>query len=282
MKKTAIIFVLIILSIFFIQKSFVFAEDKTFNVVYTNAVMVDCIDTDKYIEYRKSVQKYYLKKNAREIDEDFTQYMTPACLPYAKYIKDFDKKAQNHYINVLKKEDLPLSVHFRVKVNNKGEIESKYNVYCHSYENFDIINAENEECKRVLKIADDIKLQKFDKTMEYNYLIFDTNFLNFKSDTKPPKVISSMPVGFGNNEGIVENSTENNSENGNKNSNESNNENNSENSIGNGVENGGDKKIIKKTEVLPKATPVPIKTFETTPPEYLKKYYERLFYRQGI
>ncbi len=261
MKKNLYVIILffIFLSVFFFKKSSAFAENKTFQVVYTNSVLKECIDTEKFLEYRKIVEKHYLKKNAHEIDEDFTYYMTPVCLPYSLYIKNFDKKATKYYTNFIKKSDLPLSAHLRIKVNRSGIIEQKSNMYCHSYETFDIVNAQDEKCKQTLDIIDNIKMQKFDKTMDFDYLVFDTNFINFNSDKKSPKVISSIPVEFGyaENNDIEENNLKYTKENIIE----------SKNKIKNNV--NSKKNNIKE----------PIKPLENN--VFDKKYYDRLFYRQN-
>jgi len=173
------------------------AENKTFKVIYNREILPECVDIERFAEYRKVVERHYLKKNAREIDEDFMQYITPACAPYGAYIKDFDKRAQRVFSNSVKKDGLPLSLHLRITVDREGKIEQKGRMYCEDYENFSLISAEDEDCARALKVVEKIKLPKFEKEMEFDYLTFDTNFINFKSGKKPPKVISSMPVRFG-------------------------------------------------------------------------------------
>ena len=162
---------------------------------YSNYSHQSCVDFEKFREYSMRIQ---MKQEKGDIN-DYENYMIPECLPYAKYIRKFDKIATKYYLDVLKEKKLPLSAHAYVILDRNGKIEGVERAWCTGTKETDYkpIDGSNLKCKNTIDILNEIKIPKFTFNMKSEYLAFNTNIVNFKGNKNPnftTGVKSSMPM----------------------------------------------------------------------------------------
>ncbi len=153
------------------------------------------MDFEKFREYSMRIQ---MKQEKGDIN-DYENYMIPECLPYAKYIRKFDKIATKYYLDVLKERELPLSAHAYVTLDRRGKIKEIQRSWCTGTKETDYkpIDGNNSKCKNTIDILNEIKIPKFSLNMKSEYLAFNTNIVNFegnKNQNFTSGVKSSMPM----------------------------------------------------------------------------------------
>lgn len=158
-----------------------------------------CTDFDKVIKYSEYAQKMQQNGKQYDINDDYTKLVKPVCKPYARYIKNFDNIATDHYIKLLKQKDMPVNAYAVITMNKNGTIRSIEQISCRGNQtlNFKQFNAQDTECKEVINILYDINIPKFSSDMESEYLMFNTNIVNNEGDKLfTSGVKSSMPMKF--------------------------------------------------------------------------------------